>query len=127
MSQSKVWIGVVLLTALVMAVCVLLVPKMILDASCDRDSDRDALDSQIDFYCPVGSKVVYAAWSECGLMKVCLDSRNKRNGSLFAAQGGQLQTKTLYFQGRALRSRTWYDREGKAHIEGSGYQDPNKH
>jgi hypothetical protein len=98
---------------------------LFLAGCCDREADRKVLDAQPDFYCPRGSQINYEAWSECGLMKVCVDpSSGMKNGSQFAAQGGQLQSKALYSQGKSTGNSTWYDRDGKAHSEGGGYQAP---
>lgn len=97
-----------------------------LSGCCDRAADRAVLDEQTDFYCAGNGAVTYAAWSECGLMKVCIDQRTgKKNGSQFAAQGGKLRSKALYHLGKEVGGWTAYDAEGNAQAEEGGYQSPH--
>jgi hypothetical protein len=113
------------LTGFVMAFAVLVGPRIVLALLCDRDADRKILDAQSDFFCSENHKIVYDAWSECGLMKVCTDAHSgAKDGSQFAAQGGRLLSKALCSQGRVTSGWTWYDSEGKPHSEKGGYQVP---
>lgn len=90
-----------------------------------REKDRLVLDQQEDFYCPVGSEISYEGWSEYGLMKVCVSGNSRvKNGSQFAAQGGQLRSKALYLQGKKTGGWTGYSNDGKAVPEGGGYRSP---
>lgn len=124
-STRRIVLWVVLVVALVAVLWVLILPRLILGLACDREEDRQVLDAQTDFYCPVGNKVSYDAWGECGLKKECLDSKSGANdGSKFAARGGRLQSKALYSQGKRAGGWTEYDREGKAKAGSCGYQAP---
>lgn len=111
---------------LTVALVVFVAPRLILGLACDREADRKVLDVQPDFYCPTESQVVYDAWSECGLMKVCIDPRTGvKTGSQFAAQGGQLRSKALYSMGKEVDGSTVYDNDGEPLRENGGYKPPN--
>lgn len=89
---------------------------------CNRDADKKVLDEQQDFVCGVNNEVAYEAWSECGLMKVCINPRtSEKDGSQFASQGGHLQSKSHYSEGNRLDGWTWYDKDGNANHEAGGY------
>ena len=97
----------------------------LLAGCCDRDADRNILDAQTDFYCPTSSKVSYEPWSECGLMKVCIDpGTKKKNGSQFAAQGGKMRSKALYTLGNEVGGWTEYDSNGNTEMKIGGYKAP---
>jgi hypothetical protein len=118
--------AVLLVVALFIAYAVVVVaPQVILAQVCDREADRKVLDAQSDFFCPAGNQVAYNAWSECGLKKECIDSKNGlSNGSKFSAQGGQMRSKALYSQGKEADGWTGYDDGGKPLPQGGGYRHP---
>lgn len=123
-TDSRILLGMVL-TVLLMAAALFVGPRIILTLACDRDEDRKALDAQTDFVCAEDHKVLYDAWSECGLKKECSDPiSGKTDGSYFAAQGGHLQSKSLYSQGRETGGWTWFDSNGKPYPENGGYKSP---
>ncbi|MDR1075980.1 MAG: hypothetical protein LBL59_06710 [Xanthomonadaceae bacterium] len=127
MSVQRILLWVMLVGALIVALWMFVLPRVIFGLACDHEADRQALDAQTDFYCPVNNKIVYDAWGECGLKKECLDPKSGvADGSKFAALGGRLQSKTLYSQGKQVGGWTGYDRDGKANPEGGGYQVPAK-
>jgi len=100
-------------------------PQFLLAQVCDREADRKMFDAQSNFSCPVGNQVAYGAWSECGLKKECINPKNGlSDGSLFAAQGGQLRSKALYSKGNKAGGWTSYDKDGKALPEEGGYKTP---
>lgn len=125
MSAQRILLWIVLVGLLIAVLWVFIAPRVILGLGCDRQTDRHVLDAQTDFYCPVGNKVTYDAWGECGLKKECLDPKSGMgNGSKFAAMGGRVQSKALYLNGKQVGGWTGYDRQGKARPEGGGYQAP---
>ena len=98
----------------------------LLAGCCDREADRKALDQQEGFACQEGNQVRYEAWSECGLMKVCINPRTEeKDGSQFAAQEGYVQSKSLYSKGKRVGGLTWLDADGNAYEEDGGYRMPN--
>ena len=125
--MNKLKLAAVLVAGVLVAAyaVVVLAPQVILAQVCDREMDRKVLDTQPDFSCPVGNQVTYDAWRECGLKKECIDRKNGlRDGSFFAAQGGQLRSKALYSQGKKADGWTGYDNDGKALPEEGGYKPP---
>lgn len=97
-----------------------------LSGCCDREADRRVLDQQGGFYCPSSNEVVYEAWSECGLMKVCVSRGSRiKQGSQFAAQGGKLRSKSMYSQGERVGGWTGFDNDGKELPEDGGYKPPS--
>ncbi|WP_147455602.1 hypothetical protein [Solilutibacter pythonis] len=107
--------------------CLLLVSAALMVGCGDREKDRLVLDQQKDFYCPAGNEIAYEAWSEYGLMKVCVSKDLRvKNGSQFAAQGGQLRSKALYSQGEKAGGWTGYANDGKALPERGGYRSPSQ-
>ena len=114
---------VLLALAFVVVLCASVIPKAILALLCDREMDRKVLDAQTDFYCPSGNQVVYDGWSECGLKKECINPKSgMTDGSFFAAHGGQLNSKSLYSQGKKTGGWTWYDNDRRPQPEDGGYQ-----
>ena len=116
---------VLLALAFVAILSVSVIPQAILALLCDRKTDRIVLDAQTDFYCPSRNQVVYDGWSECGLKKECINPKSgMTDGSFFAAHGGQLNSKSLYSQGKKTGGWTWYDNDQRPQPEAGGYQVP---
>ncbi len=105
MKRTTIARGIIAATALLLATLVFVAPRIILGMACDREGDRRALDAEADFVCAHDNKIVYEAWSECGLVKVCVNPNNSsKDGSSFTAQGGHLRTKAKYENGTRIEA-----------------------